>query len=1027
MTTSSVRWLVRPIWWIIANTASPRLGTAAVGLVVARWVSPSEFGVLAVAVVALLGLQSLSPASVGQVMTAWHDDPYQVAPTVTSISLVTGGAIGGLAYLAAPWYATWMNEPTATGLIRWLGVSVAIGAAATAPAAVLRQPSHRVRPPSHRVRPASPGAISVLIEGADNWIAVGVAVYLAAKGHALAGLAAGRIAGSVTRVLLSGAIAPRALRIGFDSSAAKVLLRGALPVGAFSVLLFAVNNADLIMVGQLRSARALSFYFLAVCLASWPVALSTQPVRDNAPAMFARFGRSPQVAESAFRAAMYLVTCLTVPLCILIISSAGNIVALLYGPHWAPAAAVLAWLAPLAALRVCCDLSAHYIASRVSRRAALAFYLAFVISLVPALLAGIREDNAVGAAIAQIVLCASALLVSQLLIPQRRALGAVMTAARMGFRLVVLVAIGWAAFSFRRSGGVDGRLALVAGSAIWLGTMLVLIRRNRGVLGAFHRSGTGARRTLAPDGLVPILAAAVEPMRYPALALVPLAEPRQARERLPEGPSTAPASREQDNLGDKVRSGALWSTLNTLVLRVANFSVTVVLARTVFGPKAFGLYAVSQVILALLLSANEMGVSLAIVRWDEDVRTFARTVCTLAVLSSTLLYGALFAVAPLLARLFGSPGATGMVRVLCLCVIIDGLVCVQLALLTRAFAQRRLMLINTLNFVVSTGVTLWLAFDGKGPISFAWGSVAGCTVALIAATIAAPFLVWPGWNTSQARQLLRFGLPLAGASLLLLGVYNVDSAIVGATLGPVALGLYSLAFNISSWPVRAISEAARRVSFAGFSRVAGTSEQLSDGFARAIGLVMAAAVPACVMLGALAEPVIHLVYGQRWTPAAPVLTLLSVLGLLRVVYEISYDCLAAAGKRHRLLGVQGLWLTALIPVLLFGAHYRGIVGVGAGHVVVAGLLMGPAFAWALSRAGISVRSVLAACVRPLLGGVLMLAFCESSLYALGRGFAGMVLAGATGAAVYLPVVLPMRALVRRGPRDPQMLNQELAA
>jgi hypothetical protein len=148
---------------------------------------------------------------------------------------------------------------------------------------------------------------------------------------------------------------------------------------------------------------------------------------------------------------------------------------------------------------------------------------------------------------------------------------------------------------------------------------------------------------------------------------------------------------------------------------------------------------------------------------------------------------------------------------------------------------------------------------------------------------------------------------------------------------------------------------------------------------------------------------------------------------LRVVYELSYDCLAASGKRHTLLGVQGLWLTALIPVLLIGAHFRGIVGVGAGHVVVAGLLIGPAFAWALSRAGISVRSVLAACARPLLGGALMLVFCESSLYALGHGLAGMFLASATGAAVYLPVVLPMRALVRGGPKDPKVLDQELAA
>ena len=1012
MTTHSARRLVRAIWWIFANSASPRLGTVVIGLVVARWMSPGEFGAFAVAVVALLGIQSLEQVGVGQAMAASHDDPYKLAPTVTTISLVSGAALAGLTYLTAPLYARAMSEPASVGVIRWLAVSVAISAVAASPAAVLRQ--------------RSPRAVMVLIEGADNWIAVAVAVGLAANGHALAGLAAGRIVGSCVKVLLSVMFAPRAVRIGFQPRAAKVLMRSALPLVACSALLFAANNVDLIILGRLEPGRGIGFYFLALCLASWSIALCTQPVRDNAPATFARFRRSPQVARSAFRSTMYLVICLTVPLCILIISSAGDIVALLYGPGWAPTATLLAWLAPLSALRVCCDLSASYLSARDSLHTALGFYFVIVISLVPAVLAGVREESTVGAAVAQIVVRAPALLIIHLPTSPRGSLRSPQTVKRLGFRLAVLLAIGMATFSIRRSSDADGWLVLVGGSAISFGTMLLLIRRNRGVLRALYQSGIRSRRVLTPEGLAPILTATVEPVRYSGLTLVPLPSPRRARQRLSERPSVVPDTDEGD-LRSKVRSGALWSTLNTLVLRVANFAATVLLARTVFGPKAFGLYAVSQVILAMLLSANEMGVSLAIVRWDEDVRTFARTVCTLGAAASMLLYGILFAIAPQMARVLGSPGATGMVRVLCLCVVIDGLVCVQLALLTRAFAQRRLMLVNTLNFIVSTGVTLWLAFSGKGPISFAWGSVAGCVTALVAATIAAPFFVWPGWNTSQAKRLLRFGLPLAGASLLLLGVYNVDSIIVGATLGPAALGLYALAFNISSWPVRAISEAARRVSFAGFSRLANTADQLANAFARAIALVMAAAVPACVILGTLAEPLIRLIYGQRWIAAAPVLTLLAALGLLRVIYEISYDCLAAAGKRPTLLGVQGWWLATLCPVLLIGARLRGIVGVGAGHILVAGLLVGPAFAWALSRCGIPVRLLLAACARPFIGGILMIAFCELTLHAVGHTLAGMALAAIAGAVVYVPIVFPMRTLLRKAPQDRGLLAEELAA
>jgi O-antigen/teichoic acid export membrane protein len=498
------------------------------------------------------------------------------------------------------------------------------------------------------------------------------------------------------------------------------------------------------------------------------------------------------------------------------------------------------------------------------------------------------------------------------------------------------------------------------------------------------------------------------------------------------GHALADAAAEPDNdgtaaLGTKVRSAARWSFLNTAVLRIANFGMGVVLARLVFGPGAFGLYAVSQVILAVLLSANELGVSLAIVRWEEDVRGFARTVFTLAVASSALLYLGLLAVAPNAARLLGSPHATGMIRVLGLCVLLDGLACVPLAMLNRTFAQRRLMLVNSINFAVGAGVTLSLAFSGMGPISFAWGSVAGCSAALIAATIAAPFVVLPGWNPAQARQLVRFGLPLAGASLLMLAIFNVDSAIVGGTLGPTALGLYALAFNISSWPTRSITEAVGRVSFAGFSRVAHSAELLAAAYTKMLALLIACTVPASVLLGTLAEPIIRLVYGDRWLAAAPALTLLAALGLLRVAYDFSYDCLAAAGQRSVLLGIQAWWLVTLIPALLIGARTAGIVGVAAGHVLVAGPIVCPAFLWGLSRCKIRLRSIAASCWRPVAGGILMIAACELALHVVGHGLAGLAAATSLGLSVYLALVYPMRNLLRRQAPPPVGLGEVSAA
>ena len=973
---------------IFLDAVSARSGTLVIGLVLARMLTPREFGAFGVVVVALLGAQSIGQLGAGSALTLWRTAPEDVAPTVTTVALASSAAVYAAVYAGAPALAATMGTPSAAQVIRVAAVSVLVSGLVTAPRAMLQRRAPWLR---------------VMIEQVDNWIGVAVTVGLVATGHGLMGFAVGRIAGSLVSAALFIAFSPRAMRIGLRRGRVRAVLHVALPFAASGLLAFAITNVDQIVVGQLLHPADLGYYVLALCLASWPVTVLSQPVRDAAPVAFARFRRGPQIVGSAFMSSANLLAALTLPVCVLISSLAVPLIHLVYGPAWAPAAPVLVWLAPLATIRVFYALANDYFTVLAASRRGLIFQLMWLVTLIPALSAAAYQHGLV--AVAVVSVCVALLFLVPWFLTELRPLAIWPRLPGAGLAVPIVVSAGvWViVFAARRLGHGD-ELELAIGGAAALAAMGLLAFRLRTVYVAVRQAAAGAQRRpgRVADVIAPALAVVVEPPMYPMAASM---RPRVlAAEHVPK------------DLESRVRSGTRWSLLNTIVVRVSNFAVGVVLARTVFGPSVFGLYAVSQIVLAVLLSANELGVSAAIIRWEGDIRSFARTVFTLSVVSSTIIYIGLYAAAGSIARLLGSPDATFMLQILCICVIIDGLASVPLALLTREFAQGRRMVVDLSNFVVSTGVTVWLAFAGQGAMSFAWGSLAGCTVALIVATVAAPMFVLPGWNTAQARQLLQFGLPLAGASLLTLGVFNVDSAIVGASLGAAMLGLYQLAFNISSWPVSSISQAVQRVSFAGFSRVADSGkDRMTEAFSRALGLLMALTVPACVLLATTAAPLIRTVYGERWVPAAHALSLLAMLGLLRVAYGLFYDAMAAVGRRNTLMAIQGIWLVTLIPVLVVGARLRGITGVAAGHVVVAAVIVGPAFLWALSRAGISVASMAAACLRPAIGGVLMATASLLVLHVLGQGLLGLTAAIIAGFIVYLPVVYPMRALLRRGP------------
>ena len=146
--------------------------------------------------------------------------------------------------------------------------------------------------------------------------------------------------------------------------------------------------------------------------------------------------------------------------------------------------------------------------------------------------------------------------------------------------------------------------------------------------------------------------------------------------------------------------------------------------------------------------------------------------------------------------------------------------------------------------------------------------------------------------------------------------------------------------------------------------------------------------------------------------------MLAILGLMRVAYVLMNDCLAATPKRSTLMGVQALWLVALVPVLFIGARLRGITGVSIGHVAVAALLVGPAFLWAMSSVGhpraLHLPGLPAALPRRGADGGGL-----AGRHPLSRGRAWLGLAAATVAAlaVYAPIVYPMRKLIRKAPPD----------
>jgi PST family polysaccharide transporter len=418
-------------------------------------------------------------------------------------------------------------------------------------------------------------------------------------------------------------------------------------------------------------------------------------------------------------------------------------------------------------------------------------------------------------------------------------------------------------------------------------------------------------------------------------------------------------------LGGRVRSAAAWTALDVAVNRGSGFVIGVVVAR-LLEPHDFGIYAVALVVHAIVINISELGVSTALVREEASAADeTGPTIVTIAVVTSFVLGALMAASASTLARLLGAPAATSTIQVMAITLPLAGLSAVPAALLRRDFRMDRLFVADTANSVASGAVVIVLALAGWGPLALAWAFVAGQLLTTVILLLQPVTRYRPGWSRKQARRLLRFGLPLAGANVLAFAIQNVDYVIVGRLMGSVDLGLYVLAFNVSGWPQNVFSSVVRSVSVPAFSRLRERGSDMPRDFGIALRTVARVTLPVCLILGALAHPLIRTVYGSKWDLAYAPLIGLAVMAAARAMIELFSDFLVSLGRTRAVMLFPLVWLPTLTVALLVLVRRDGIAGAGIAQAAVSWLVIVPVVAYLVSRSGVRQRIVMRALLPPL--------------------------------------------------------------
>lgn len=385
------------------------------------------------------------------------------------------------------------------------------------------------------------------------------------------------------------------------------------------------------------------------------------------------------------------------------------------------------------------------------------------------------------------------------------------------------------------------------------------------------------------------------------------------------------ASDQQVNeLAGRAARSVVWALCGTMAGKLVWLGALALLTRHL-APAEFGLVAFGLVTITYLESIGDLGASAALVFWPPedraDLHHTAQATFWVNVAMGLGFFVLLQVAAPHVASFFHHPEGTAILRALAWGIPLKFLGNTHDALLRKELRFRARALPETGLSIAKSAVAIPFALAGHGAWSLVWGQLAGLagwTALLWRLERWRPRLSVAG---PRLRQVLEYGRGIVAVNLVAAVVHHADLVVVGRMLGATALGFYQVAYKLPEMTLALGIWVAGKVLFPTLAKLKGSGGDLALGLRSAVRYASAVLLPAAVGLAFLAAPVVDLLFGLEWRPAAPILTALALYLGVRAVGSPAGDLLKSTGRPHWLAGLGAARAVVLLPVLIVAGRH----------------------------------------------------------------------------------------------------------
>ncbi len=328
---------IRGISWIGAQRVTTRIVSFAKIAILARILTPAQFGVYGIAALALSFLDVLTETGVNVILVQEKDDIDRHISSAWIMSIARGILMSVAILIMAPFVAGFFQSPDSLFLLQLISI-VPLLRGFINPSVVKFQRDLQFKK-------------EFLYRSILFIIDAGTAVAVAFVTHQAASIVVGLIVGVVAEVVLSFAVAKPRPTLRFENQyLAKIFHRGKW-VTLSGVFQYLFQNVDNIVVGRLLGTGPLGMYQLGYSISILPISEVTDVVSRVMFPVYTKITHDRERLKRAFFRTIASISFITIPLGAILFLFPEELITIAFGKQWVAVAPVLRILAVFGVIR----------------------------------------------------------------------------------------------------------------------------------------------------------------------------------------------------------------------------------------------------------------------------------------------------------------------------------------------------------------------------------------------------------------------------------------------------------------------------------------------------------------------------------------------------------------------------------------------------------------------------------------------------------------------------------------------------